>query len=119
MKLSNFVKTFKSALTQAQLFKYFESQSVAMQANGLLYMIFFSLLPIKIKAIYSSSNDVHIKVCARKRKLQSKRLISDNDYDGPPKTTYKPEDQHILPGDNTRFFCEAFIGECRRRRGCG
>ncbi|XP_059487214.1 uncharacterized protein LOC132203433 [Neocloeon triangulifer] len=36
--------------------------------------------------------------------------VLDNDYEGPMKTTYKPEDQYISPGDSTRFFCEAFIG---------
>ncbi|XP_065333944.1 interleukin-1 receptor accessory protein-like 1-A [Cloeon dipterum] len=37
--------------------------------------------------------------------------VLDNDYDGPMRTTYKPDDQYILPGDSTRFFCEAFIGQ--------
>jgi hypothetical protein len=35
---------------------------------------------------------------------------ADSDYVGPLKTTYQPQDQNALPGDSTRFFCEAFIG---------
>lgn len=32
------------------------------------------------------------------------------DYNGSPLATYEPEDQNVLPGDTTRFFCEAFVG---------
>lgn len=37
-------------------------------------------------------------------------IHADSDYVGPLKTTYQPQDQNALPGDSTRFFCEAFIG---------